>query len=43
MRVAFIEGANLQWLLDPKSIDLVRASEDFAEDFIRALTRESRP
>ena len=37
--VAFIEGANLQWLLDPKSIDLVRASEDFAADFIRALTR----
>jgi AcrR family transcriptional regulator len=38
--VAFIEGANLQWLLDPKSIDLVRASEDFAADFIRALTRQ---
>ncbi|WP_427889165.1 TetR/AcrR family transcriptional regulator [Kribbella sp. GL6] len=36
--LAFIEGANTQWLLDPASIDLVAATESFTKDLIRSLT-----
>ncbi|HZX01482.1 TetR/AcrR family transcriptional regulator [Kribbella sp.] len=36
--LAFIEGANTQWLLDPDSVDLVAATTAYATDLLRTLT-----
>ncbi|WP_433566660.1 TetR/AcrR family transcriptional regulator [Nocardia sp. CA-151230] len=36
--VAFIEGVNTQWLLDPDSIDLQAVTDSFTHDLIRTLT-----
>ncbi|GAA1576422.1 TetR/AcrR family transcriptional regulator [Kribbella hippodromi] len=37
--LAFIEGLNTQWLLDPTSIDLVATTENFVTDLVQTLTR----
>lgn len=36
--LAFIEGINTQWLLDPDSVDLVAVTEHFVADLVLALT-----
>jgi AcrR family transcriptional regulator len=36
--LSFIEGTNVQWLLDPEAIDLLAVTEGFARDLIRSLT-----
>ena len=35
--LAFVEGLNTQWLLDPEAIDLVAATEAYAADLVRTL------
>jgi AcrR family transcriptional regulator len=36
--LAFIDGTNVQWLLDPEAVDLLAVTEGFARDLIRSLT-----
>lgn len=36
--VAFMEGIQVQWLLDPEGVDIVKAHQDFADDLIARLT-----
>jgi AcrR family transcriptional regulator len=36
--IAFLEGIQVQWLLDPEGVDIVGAHHQFAEDLIRQLS-----
>jgi AcrR family transcriptional regulator len=36
--IAFLEGIQVQWLLDPEGIDIVAAHKHFADDLIEQLT-----
>jgi AcrR family transcriptional regulator len=39
--LAFIEGTNVQWLLDPETIDLIAVTEAFAKSLIASLSPAS--
>lgn len=36
--LSFIEGTNIQWLLDPEAIDLLAVTEAFARDLVDSLS-----
>jgi hypothetical protein len=36
--IAFLEGIQVQWLLDPEGVDIVEAHHQFADDLVRQLS-----